>query len=373
MKRLNIKMLSNLNNHYFTEQIITYLGNKRKLLLEIDSVIDNIKKKLNKDYVNTFDGFSGSGIVSRLLKAHSKTLIVNDLEYYCYVLNKCYLSNISSLKLKSIKEKIDYLNKNKKSCNSIGFVERMYCPKDDNNIKQSERVFFTNENGKIIDCIRSLIEDKDYYSLSSLLYKVSVHNNTSGVFKGFYKNSETNLGQFGGNAQNALQRIKKQINLDYPIFLNNDCNVIVEQQDTNKLIKNLNKYDLDIAYYDPPYNEHPYSSNYFMLNSIAKNEEPKDVSKVSGIPKNWNKSNYNKKISAINSLEDLLINTPSKYIILSYSSEGHINYSEITNTMNKYGKLNIKEIDYNNFKAARTQKAREKKIKEYLFVLEKNN
>jgi len=363
--------LNNLNQAYFTEQIITYLGNKRKLLSQIDKVISDIKIKLNKNNINSFDGFSGSGVVSRLLKTHSSTLITNDLEYYCYVLNKCYLSNPSKLDVKEIKEKIDYLNKNKKSCNSIGFVERMYCPKDDDNIKQNERVFFTNENGKIIDCIRSLIDDKDYYSLSSLLYKVSVHNNTSGVFKGFYKNSKTNLGQFGGNAQNALQRIKKQINLDYPIFLNSDCNVIIEQQDTNKLIKNLNKYDLDIAYYDPPYNEHPYSSNYFMLNSIARNEEPKDVSKVSGIPKDWNKSNYNKKILAIKFLEDLLINTPSKYIILSYSSEGHINYSEIVNIMIKYGKLNIEEINYNNFKAARTQKAREKKIKEYLFVLKK--
>ena len=37
--------------------------------------------------------------------------------------------------------------------------------------------------------------------------------------------------------------------------------------------------------------------------------------------------------------------------------------------MEKYGKLNIKKIDYNNFKAARTQVAREKKIKEYLFIL----
>ena len=355
--------LINLNQAYFTEQIITYLGNKRKLLLQIDKVISNIKTKLNKNSINSFDGFSGSGIISRLLKTHSNTLITNDLEYYCFVINNCYLTNPSKSHLKEIKEKIDYLNINKNKCNSTGFVEEMYCPKDDNNIKENERVFFTNENGKIIDCVRSLIADNDYYSLSSLIYKVSVHNNTSGVFKGFYKNSKTNLGQFGGNAQNALQRIKKQINLDYPIFLNNDCNVVIEQQDTNKLVKDLSKYNLDIAYYDPPYNEHPYSSNYFMLNSIAKNKKPEDVSKVSGIPKNWNKSNYNKKTLAINFLKDLLINTPSKYIILSYSSEGHINYSEIVDIMIKYGKLNIEKIDYNNFRAARTQIMAECKFK----------
>ena len=37
--------------------------------------------------------------------------------------------------------------------------------------------------------------------------------------------------------------------------------------------------------------------------------------------------------------------------------------------MEKYGELNIKEINYTNFRAARIQKAREKKIKEYLFIL----
>ena len=26
----------------------------------------------------------------------------------------------------------------------------------------------------------------------------------------------------------------------------------------------------DLAYFDPPYNQHPYGSNYFMLNTIAK-------------------------------------------------------------------------------------------------------
>ena len=64
--------LTNLSQPFLTEQIITYLGNKRKLLGKIDSVIKDIKYKLDKKYINSFDGFSGSGVVSRLLKLHSK-------------------------------------------------------------------------------------------------------------------------------------------------------------------------------------------------------------------------------------------------------------------------------------------------------------
>ena len=361
--------LINLNQSYFTDQIITYLGNKRKLLSHINLAIEEIKLNLNKNYINSFDGFSGSGVISRLLKLHSNKLIVNDLEYYCYVINKCYLSNLDATQINEIKDKIDYLNGERKNYNKKGFIEKLYCSENDNNIQVGERLFFTNENGKIIDYLRSLIKDDDYYSLSSLLYKVSVHNNTSGVFKGFYKDTETNKGQFGGNAKNALKRITKTIELSYPIFFKNQCQTIVKQKDTNILVKDIENENIDIAYYDPPYNEHPYGSNYFMLNCIAKNKEPKTISKVSGIPIDWNKSNYNKKILAIESLNNLIKNTPSKYIITSYSSEGHLSYEEIKNIMEKYGKLNIKKIDYNNFKAARTQVAREKKIKEYLFIL----
>ena len=114
MKSYLIQMLdnqlSNLNQPYFTDQIITYLGNKRKLIPMIAESIDKIKVSLDKKYINSFDGFSGSGVVSRLLKVHSKKLIVNDLEYYCYVINSCYLSSPTLIQRKEINDKIDYLN-----------------------------------------------------------------------------------------------------------------------------------------------------------------------------------------------------------------------------------------------------------------------
>ena len=62
------------NKEFLTEQIITYLGNKRSLLNFIDNVIEIVKQELKKDKLSTFDVFSGSGIVSRYLKQHSKVL-----------------------------------------------------------------------------------------------------------------------------------------------------------------------------------------------------------------------------------------------------------------------------------------------------------
>ena len=44
---------------YLTSQIITYMGNKRKVLPHIEELLLLIKGKLGKDKLNIGDGFAG--------------------------------------------------------------------------------------------------------------------------------------------------------------------------------------------------------------------------------------------------------------------------------------------------------------------------
>ena len=81
------------NPEFLTSQIITYIGNKRTLIYDIESQIKEIKSVLRKEKLVCADLFSGSGIVSRMLKSHSSRLIVNDLENYSFIINSCYLTN----------------------------------------------------------------------------------------------------------------------------------------------------------------------------------------------------------------------------------------------------------------------------------------
>ena len=92
----SISNIMDLKQHFLTKQIITYMGNKRKLLPHINSVIEDIKSRLGKEVIVCGDGFSGSGVVSRLLKLHSKKLYTNDLAGYSKTLNSCFLSTIDS-------------------------------------------------------------------------------------------------------------------------------------------------------------------------------------------------------------------------------------------------------------------------------------
>lgn len=54
--------------NYFKKQILTYMGNKRKYLSKIDEIITLIKKSLGQENISIGEGFSGSGVVSRLFK-----------------------------------------------------------------------------------------------------------------------------------------------------------------------------------------------------------------------------------------------------------------------------------------------------------------
>jgi adenine-specific DNA-methyltransferase len=207
------------------------------------------------------------------------------------------------------------------------------------------------------------------YCITPLLNKASINVNTAGVFKGFYK--DNNIGCFGGKGKFALSRIKKAIVLDLPIWNDEKYNSFPSNKDINILVNDLPN-NIDIMYLDPPYNQHPYGSNYFMLNIIAKNEEPLDLSKVSGIPSNWNKSNYNSRLKAIESMNHLLTNGLSKsiYLLISYNNEGIIKTEDWETLFEPY---NIKkyEINYDTYKGSRNLKKRSDKVIEIMYLVSK--
>ena len=130
--------------------------------------------------------------------------------------------------------------------------------------------------------------------------------------------------------------------------------------------------DLDVIYLDPPYNQHPYGSNYFMLNTIIKNELEQDISKVSGIPNNWTRSKYNSITYIKETMQELvdLCITKSKYVILSYNNEGLINMSEWKEILKKYNYKKY-ELLYDTYKGSRNLNRRSNKVLEIMYLIYK--
>lgn len=357
---------------YLSEQLITYIGNKRALLGLIAQGVERVQQRLGGRRLSAADLFSGSGIVSRFLKRFSHTLYVNDWEDYARVISACYLHNNSPALQERLRTRHAELVQRIAAEPREGFITRLYAPQDDADIRPGERAFYTHHNALFLDTARQLIaelpEEEQPFFLAPLLSEASVHTNTGGVFKGFYKNHR-GIGQFGGEGRHALSRICAPITLPLPIFSRFESEVHLSCAEAAEAAAALPP--LDLAYIDPPYNQHPYGSNYFMLNLLARGEEPQAISGVSGIPADWHRSAYNKRRSAAESLFSLLAAVPARFLLISYNSEGFITPQEMTDGLAALGRVTPLQQSYPTYRACRNLAARPAAVTEFLFMVER--
>ena len=361
-------------SRYLTDQLITYLGNKRALLAPIGNQVYSVKQRLGKDNLRIFDAFSGSGVVSRYLKAHASYLVSNDIERYASVISECYLRNRGTVDFAELSEIVDTLNLSVLNMPyTLGLIERLYSPRDESAITESDRVFYTSENARRLDNYRRLINiyspDIRTLLLGPLLSEASIHANTAGMFKSFYRDKSTGIGQYGGTSRDALHRITGRIELAAPILSKFECDYEVLQGDANEIASAVK--DIDLAYIDPPYNQHSYGSNYFMLNLLVDYKEPQQISKMSGIPKDWTRSGYNVKSQALDLLIDLLDKVDAKFLLISFSNDGFSDPTELSRLFQQIGIVKQSSFYYNTFRGSRNLKDRTAYVTEQLFLVEK--
>lgn len=353
---------------FLTTQLLTYIGNKRKLLPLIGNVLEEIMQDIGPRPVSFADVFAGTGIVSRMARRWVSTLYINDFEEYSAFSNKVYHTNYSDVPSEEVEDWRQRVSYQAVHNPQSGFVTALYAPKNESCMTREDRVFYTRRNAMFIDTARQEIEKAPSeirpFLLAPLVQRVSVHVNTSGVFKGFYKNSE-GIGQFGGTRKNALSRITAPIDLPFPVFSNFEREVYISRKEAADFAKSLPM--VDIAYLDPPYNQHPYGSNYFMLNLILANRGPEEYSKISGIPKNWNRSAYNVKAKAALALASLLQTIPARNLLISYNSEGFIKLEEMMDILRPLGEIKIYDQKYNTFRGSRNLAGRSVHVREFLF------
>jgi adenine-specific DNA-methyltransferase len=359
---------------YLSKQLITYIGNKRALLGPIGRAVDRVRRRLGKDRLRVFDAFAGSGVVSRFMKSRASYLAANDLEEYAAVVGRCFLRNRRDVDREALGEIVFELNRRVETDRfEPGFIEEMYAPADETRIRPTDRVFYTPENARRLDRYRRLIEQapgefRDLL-LGPLLSRASVHANTAGVFKGFYKDRRTKIGRFGGSNADALRRIRGRILLETPVLSRFTCDVEVFQDDANAVARRLR--GLDLAYLDPPYNQHPYGSNYFMLNLLVRYERPSRVSRVSGIPVDWKRSGYNVRARSAALLEDLVAAIDAPFLLVSFNDDGFIEPERMRATLARFGRVDAAATKYNVFRASRNLHGRELHVTEQLFLVER--
>lgn len=332
---------------------MNYIGSKYSLLDFLHDTIQKVTGFMDGESYVFADLFAGTGVVGAYYRKLGSQVISNDLQYYSYVLNKHFIENTLAVR----QDLFDYFN----SLSGIdGFVYKNYCAGSG-----SARNYFTDKNGKKCDAIRTELERmfKDgeidgntyFYYLASLVNSIDKVANTASVYGAF------------------LKKIKKSAAKDFilePLPIIEGTVGKVYNDDVNELIKTISG---DVLYLDPPYNERQYCSNYHLLETIAKYDNPK-IKGVTGL------RDYSKQKSAFCSsrtveqvFDDLIRNAKFKYIFLSYNNEGLMSFDKIKEIMSEYGDYSVYEKDYRRFKADKDENRNitSNKTTEYLHCLVK--
>lgn len=310
---------------------MNYIGSKYSLLDFLRNTITTVTGYNDSTPFVFADLFAGTGVVGSEYKKKGCRVIANDIQYYSYVLNKHFIGNDSSVDLSWL----DYLN----NLPGIeGFVYKNYCAGSG-----SERNYFTDQNGKRCDAIRSeleiLLKDEKidegtyFFYLASLINSIDKYANTASVYGAF------------------LKHVKKTAQKDFvlealPII--NGIKGDIYNQDINSLVRNVSG---DVLYLDPPYNARQYCSNYHVLETIARYDNPV-LKGVTGLRDATDqKSEYCSSRTVATVFEDLIANANFKYIFLSYNNEGLMSFETIKSIMSKYGQYQQFTKEYRRFKA----------------------
>ena len=387
---------------YLSKQIIPYIGNKRRLLPLIHRAIQHVCPEGYRGKI-FFDPFAGSGVVSRFAKYLGFEVFSNDWELYsylsCFAFLKINLTDLDHMYAEwgGMDGMLDHMNSLPTVASEYEFIARYYSPRNDAQADyRRERLFYTRENGCTIDKIRNEIErlypfpikpasvngayaestlsEHGAYRekallLALLIHGAATHTNTSGVFKAYHKG-------FGGFSGDALSRIMKPIVLRRPPLWDSNQPQHVFMMDAVLLLSQLRVQEFDIAYLDPPYNQHQYGSNYHLLNTIAlwdrQSPGDRETGGKAGIRKDWvlTRSEYCYRDRASEAFSALLNNLKARYIFISYSTEGIIPFNVLMKLCASRGKVKLFTDEYVKYRGGRQSIHRLNHNVEFVIVID---
>ena len=370
---------------YIFSQLIPYIGNKRKLLHLIERAVD-----FTGVQVGTFvDLFAGSTVVSRWAKRRGLRVLANDWEPYAHQIALGTITPNTMPPFHALGGAAAVFEQLNALPPIHGYVAKHLCPADDEAPDVSrERLFFTQANGQRIDAIGEQIarwtadgdiDEQERATLNAaFVYAVSYASNTSGVFKGFHNG-------WGGKTATALYRIRGRLALCPPVLWNNKQSNLATRMDAMALAPSLPSLcggRPQIVYLDPPYNQHPYGSNYHVLNTIALWDKPPIAPGflVDGKPRgksairtDWRtqrRSAYNSAREALPALKSLLAAIDARWILISYSTDGNIPLRDLLAALAERGAVTLFAEPYKRYRVSAQRMSRRSHNVEFVAAID---
>ncbi len=359
---------------YVFSQLIPYIGNKRKLLGLIAEAVEFTGVRAG----SFVDLFTGSTVVARWAKQAGYRTLANDWEPYSHTIAHGTVGlnrPPAFVALGGVEAAFTTLNS---LPGRTGYITQHLCPADDDHADPTrERMFFTRANGRRIDAVRhqlatwlaegTINHDEHAYVLASLIYATSYASNTSGVFKAYHHG-------WGGRTGTALYRIRGTLSLTPPLLCDNGLDNLATRCDAHLLASQLTDRlggPADIVYLDPPYNQHPYGSNYHVLNTVTLWDQPAvnrsvivdgKVTNKSAIRTDWRnerRSPYNSARQAGEAFDSLVNSLDARWLLVSYSTDGNIPLEQMLGLLAQRGRLRVFAQRYKRYRVS-TQRMSDK-------------
>ncbi len=307
--------------------LIKYLGSKRLLLNDIVGLAAQFPA-----YHSVLDLFSGTSRVGHAFKQKGYRVISNDHNAYAHTLATCYV--------KADKEKYErdaqlILNELATLSPVPGYFTETFCVRSR---------FFQPHNGEIVDAMRERIETLDLdpvlkaVVLVSLMEAADRVDSTTGVQMAYLK----------GWAKRSFN----QLELRMPALVSGSpygaCEAHnAEAQETARAV------DVDIAYLDPPYNQHSYLGNYHIWESLVLWDKPEVYGiACKRIDCRQRSSVFNSKKAFTEAFRNLLCSLNSKLIIVSFNNEGYLDRNTLESMLNLLGEVKVFDKEFKRYVGA---------------------
>jgi adenine-specific DNA-methyltransferase len=299
--------------------VIKYLGSKRRLLPVLGALARQIRAS------TALDLFTGTTRVAQEFKRQRASVWALDSARYSKVLADCYIAtDARNVDTDHLQQAVDYLNT---LSGYEGYFTQTFC-------KQAR--YFQPHNGRRIDAIRDTIQrefqDSVLYPilLSSLMEAADRVDSTTGVQMAYLKNWSP--------------RSYQPLRLDVPRLLPGDG--VAVHADATRAVSDLPP--MDLAYMDPPYNQHSFFANYHIWETLVAWDAPAHYGvacKRVDCRDRSTKSPFNSRRTIHDALAAVVGAIRARVLVVSYNNESFVSLTELREICSCRGEVEVLAFD----------------------------
>jgi adenine-specific DNA-methyltransferase len=298
--------------------VIKYLGSKRRLVHVLGNLAETVRA------TSAVDLFTGTTRVAQAFRQRGCAVTAVDVMRYSEAFARTYVAcEPTAAKQRAISRALAVVEA---APDLDGYVTDVFC--------RTAR-YFHPDNGRRIDGMRQLIDDRYRQSwlrpilLTALIEAADRVDSTTGVQMAYLKA--------------WAPRATRPIHLRAPELCGGPAGRAV-RMDAIKAARSLGSFDL--AYLDPPYNQHRYDTNYHVWETIIANDRPEHYGvacKRRELRKA--KSVFNDRRGMPAALAEVVANVDARVIALSYNNEAWLSLDELVSICAARGEVTVLAFD----------------------------